>query len=128
VLYLQVRRVNDPNSKRRALAVLCFWRAAPVAQNYTTPELKNNKNQGLELETLRKLLSITPLPPCAPISLPFPRMEYEDDDEIIVLPCQHAEHAACLEQWLKTKRCCPVCLAEIPGLGSEEEASRSVDF
>ncbi len=55
-------------------------------------------------------------------------MEYEDDDEIIVLPCQHAEHAACLEQWLKTKRCCPVCLAEIPGLGSEEEASRSVDF
>ena len=41
-------------------------------------------------------------------------MEYEDDDELRILPCGHCEHAECLEQWLKVSKCCPVCQAEVP--------------
>ena len=42
-------------------------------------------------------------------------MEYEDDDELLILPCKHCEHAECLDQWLKVSKCCPVCQAEVPG-------------
>jgi len=42
------------------------------------------------------------------------RMEWEDDDELRVLPCGHAEHCECLEQWLGVNKCCPVCMTEVP--------------
>lgn len=28
--------------------------------------------------------------------------------------CEHCYHGECIDQWLKKKRTCPVCLAEIP--------------
>ena len=42
------------------------------------------------------------------------RMEFEDDDELRVLPCKHAEHKACLDQWLGVSKSCPLCSAEVP--------------
>ena len=42
--------------------------------------------------------------------------ELEDDDEVRVRPCKHAEHAECLDQWLRVNKCCPICKAEVPAL------------
>ena len=42
--------------------------------------------------------------------------EFEDDDEVRVMPCKHAEHAECLDQWLRVNKCCPICKAEVPAL------------
>lgn len=42
------------------------------------------------------------------------RMEFEADDELRVLSCRHAEHAECMDTWLKINKCCPICQAEVP--------------
>ena len=41
------------------------------------------------------------------------RMEFEPDDVIRILPCRHAEHAACLDQWLLINRSCPLCQQDV---------------
>mmetsp|Transcript_21594 Transcript_21594/g.65541 ORF Transcript_21594/g.65541 Transcript_21594/m.65541 type:complete len:225 (-) Transcript_21594:370-1044(-) len=41
------------------------------------------------------------------------RMEVEDQDDLMCLPCGHAEHNDCLGEWLKRNRSCPLCLKEI---------------
>jgi hypothetical protein len=39
--------------------------------------------------------------------------EYESDDTVRVLPCQHKFHAACIDQWFSSKRLCPVCKVDV---------------
>ena len=41
------------------------------------------------------------------------RMEFEPDDVMRVLPCGHAEHAECLDQWLLINRSCPLCQQDV---------------
>ena len=41
------------------------------------------------------------------------QMEFEEDDELRVLPCGHAEHKECLEQWLAVNKSCPLCSHEV---------------
>jgi hypothetical protein len=41
------------------------------------------------------------------------RMEFEPDDELRILRCCHAEHAACVDQWLAVKKSCPTCMVDI---------------
>ena len=43
-------------------------------------------------------------------------VDYEDGDEIRMLPCLHSYHKACADQWLKTNCCCPVCKTNIKTL------------
>lgn len=40
-------------------------------------------------------------------------MEFEAEDEMRVLPCRHAEHAECMDQWLTINKACPLCQAEV---------------
>jgi len=51
--------------------------------------------------------------------------EYEEQDELRVLPCNHAYHAACIDPWLtKNKRQCPVCKRKVnPGSENSSQAS-----
>lgn len=39
--------------------------------------------------------------------------EYNEDDVLRCLPCNHAEHAECLEPWLQINKSCPLCQCEV---------------
>ncbi|KAH0880221.1 hypothetical protein HID58_067615 [Brassica napus] len=41
------------------------------------------------------------------------RLDYEDDDDLILLPCKHSYHSGCINNWLKINKSCPVCSAEV---------------
>jgi E3 ubiquitin-protein ligase BIG BROTHER-like protein len=39
--------------------------------------------------------------------------DFEAGDELRALPCSHAYHSGCIDQWLKTSRQCPCCRREL---------------
>ena len=39
--------------------------------------------------------------------------DFEARDELRALPCSHAFHCGCIDQWLKTSRQCPCCRREL---------------
>jgi hypothetical protein len=39
--------------------------------------------------------------------------EYTENDKVYILPCSHAHHKTCLDDWLKEKKSCPICRREI---------------
>ncbi|EOA30992.1 hypothetical protein CARUB_v10014137mg [Capsella rubella] len=41
------------------------------------------------------------------------RLDYEVDDDLILLPCKHSYHSECINNWLKINKVCPVCSAEV---------------
>ena len=48
-------------------------------------------------------------------------VEYEDGDQIRILPCQHEYHKACVDQWLKqVHRVCPLCRGDVCDLKPAE--------
>ncbi|KAF9975631.1 hypothetical protein BGZ73_000645 [Actinomortierella ambigua] len=42
--------------------------------------------------------------------------EYEDEEELRHMPCNHFFHRECLDEWLKLKRTCPLCKYDIQDL------------
>ena len=40
-------------------------------------------------------------------------MEYEDEEQVRVLPCKHCFHAPCIDQWLQLNRVCPLCKRDV---------------
>uniref|UniRef100_A0A0C9S3B2 TSA: Wollemia nobilis Ref_Wollemi_Transcript_30427_1357 transcribed RNA sequence n=1 Tax=Wollemia nobilis TaxID=56998 RepID=A0A0C9S3B2_9CONI len=41
------------------------------------------------------------------------RLEYEEGDMILTLPCKHQYHSDCIKDWLKINKICPVCSVEV---------------
>lgn len=46
--------------------------------------------------------------------------EYEEGEEVRMLPCMHLFHAPCVDQWLRVNRVCPVCKHDV----TEDRESR----
>lgn len=47
--------------------------------------------------------------------------EYEEGEEIKVLPCFHKGHKECVEKWLHRKNTCPICQASVNHEGDFED-------
>ncbi|KAL1550572.1 RING-type E3 ubiquitin transferase [Salvia divinorum] len=41
------------------------------------------------------------------------RLDFEDDDTLILLSCKHSYHSECINNWLQINKVCPVCSAEV---------------
>jgi hypothetical protein len=39
--------------------------------------------------------------------------DFEQNDELRVLPCSHEFHTQCVDRWLKVKKDCPLCRRDI---------------
>jgi hypothetical protein len=51
---------------------------------------------------------------------------FQAGDRCRVLPrCEHGFHAQCVDQWLRKSRVCPVCRAEVVGIGRRKAAGAS---
>jgi len=48
--------------------------------------------------------------------------DFVDGDELRILPCTHEFHVACVDQWLVTKKTCPLCRKRITDQGFVEDA------
>jgi E3 ubiquitin-protein ligase BIG BROTHER-like protein len=55
------------------------------------------------------------------------RMEFEDDDVMRILPCRHAEHAECVDQWLLINRCCPLCQKDVAPRADAADAAAGAE-
>ena len=52
-------------------------------------------------------------------------VEYEEGEEIRVLPCTHEFHVECVDRWLTMKRTCPLCRADVmTGVRAAEEEAK----
>ena len=41
--------------------------------------------------------------------------DFKNGDKATVLPCIHLFHSYCIQNWLKTKNCCPICKYRLTG-------------
>ena len=44
---------------------------------------------------------------------PICRVEFSDDDEAVVTPCDHVFHLECLQQWTEEQSICPMCRQQV---------------
>lgn len=63
-----------------------------------------------ELET--KLIS--PTAAAQGIKCPICLLEYDEEDEVKILPCRHQFHTNCIIPWLSKVNSCPMCRVELP--------------
>ncbi|KAL6317494.1 hypothetical protein AAG906_030247 [Vitis piasezkii] len=44
------------------------------------------------------------------------QVEYEEEEKLVALPCEHPYHADCITKWLQIKKTCPICSTEVSSL------------
>jgi Ring finger domain len=80
----------------------------------------NPNTHGASLELLAKLVRFrfndrlefgTDIPVKCPVCLD----EYEETDELTLLPCSHCYHSTCIDQWLAQSQLCPICRSHCLG-------------
>uniref|UniRef100_A0A0E0LXP4 RING-type domain-containing protein n=1 Tax=Oryza punctata TaxID=4537 RepID=A0A0E0LXP4_ORYPU len=81
-------------------------------------EVVGTESRGLSADTLASLPSITyraqdkqdgNTEQCV-----ICRVEFEEGESLVALPCKHSYHSECINQWLQLNKVCPMCSAEVP--------------
>ncbi|KAG8087729.1 hypothetical protein GUJ93_ZPchr0010g10666 [Zizania palustris] len=80
-------------------------------------EVVGTESRGLSADTLASLPSITyrtqdnqdgNMEQCV-----ICRVEFEEGESLVSLPCKHSYHSDCINQWLQLNKVCPMCSAEV---------------
>ncbi|XP_047071230.1 E3 ubiquitin ligase BIG BROTHER-related-like [Lolium rigidum] len=81
-------------------------------------EVVGTESRGVSADTLASLPSVTyqaqdkqdsNMEQCV-----ICRVEFEEGESLIALPCKHSYHSECINQWLQLNKVCPMCSAEVP--------------
>ncbi|XP_051204752.1 E3 ubiquitin ligase BIG BROTHER-related [Lolium perenne] len=81
-------------------------------------EVVGTESRGVSADTLASLPSVTyqaqdkqdsNMEQCV-----ICRVEFEQGESLIALPCKHSYHSECINQWLQLNKVCPMCSAEVP--------------
>ncbi|VAI35104.1 unnamed protein product [Triticum turgidum subsp. durum] len=48
------------------------------------------------------------------------RVEFEEGESLVALPCNHSYHPDCINQWLQINKVCPMCSAEVSTSASKQ--------
>ncbi|CAD6245731.1 unnamed protein product [Miscanthus lutarioriparius] len=75
------------------------------------------KSKGLAADTIASLPSVTyqaqdkqdgNMEQCV-----ICRVEFDEGESLVALPCKHPYHSECINQWLQLNKVCPMCSAEV---------------
>ncbi|KAL1565414.1 RING-type E3 ubiquitin transferase [Salvia divinorum] len=80
-------------------------------------EVVGTESRGLSAETIASLPSINYKSQGSQEGISdscvICRLDFEDDDTLILLSCKHSYHSECINSWLQINKVCPVCSAEV---------------
>uniref|UniRef100_A0ACD5ZX60 Uncharacterized protein n=1 Tax=Avena sativa TaxID=4498 RepID=A0ACD5ZX60_AVESA len=87
-------------------------------------EVVGTESRGVSADTLASLPSVTyqaqdkqhsNMEQCV-----ICRVEFEEGESLVALPCKHSYHSECINQWLQLNKVCPMCSAEVPTSDSNQ--------
>ncbi|KQJ99294.1 E3 ubiquitin ligase BIG BROTHER-related isoform X2 [Brachypodium distachyon] len=87
-------------------------------------EVVGTESRGLSADTLASLPSVTyeakdkqdsNTEQCV-----ICRVEFEEGESLVALPCKHSYHSECINQWLQLNKVCPMCSAEVSTPGNSQ--------
>uniref|UniRef100_A0ACD5Y7J3 Uncharacterized protein n=1 Tax=Avena sativa TaxID=4498 RepID=A0ACD5Y7J3_AVESA len=87
-------------------------------------EVVGTESRGVSADTLASLPSVTyqaqdkqdsNMEQCV-----ICRVEFEEGESLVALPCKHSYHSECINQWLQLNKVCPMCSAEVPTSDSSQ--------
>ncbi|KMT02591.1 hypothetical protein BVRB_9g202770 isoform B [Beta vulgaris subsp. vulgaris] len=85
-------------------------------------EVVGTESRGLSADTIASLPSTNYISPdnkeTEADTCVICRLDYEDGDALTTLPCKHAYHSDCINNWLEIKKACPVCSTEVSTSGN----------
>ncbi|CAO2200439.1 unnamed protein product [Urochloa humidicola] len=80
-------------------------------------EVVGTESKGLSADTIASLPSLTyqaqdkqegNMEQCV-----ICRVEFDEGETLVALPCKHPYHSECINQWLQLNKVCPMCSAEV---------------
>ena len=112
-----VRHVLKMRRRRQLVQVIAFSMQGAMPLDHNGPARLNEQTQGLTPVDLQQIskgeypgvlenLERQNQTLCA-VCLD----EYNDGDEVRVLPCEHIYHVACVDEWFARSTACPLCKA-----------------
>uniref|UniRef100_A0A804MQ98 RING-type domain-containing protein n=1 Tax=Zea mays TaxID=4577 RepID=A0A804MQ98_MAIZE len=87
-------------------------------------EVVGTENRGLSADALASLPSVTykmqSVQDGNTEQCVICRVELEEGESLIALPCKHLYHPECINQWLQINKVCPMCSAEVSTSSNKE--------
>ncbi|KAG9442938.1 hypothetical protein H6P81_018792 [Aristolochia fimbriata] len=111
--------VEDPDAEHDSNSPDAWQEVDPDELSYeellALGDVVGTESRGLSAETIASLPSVTykanqdgNTDQCV-----ICRLEYEEDESLVMLSCKHLYHPECINNWLHINKVCPVCSAEV---------------